>query len=405
MSTLPMSGAVAERNEHLSALAEAIAVNPNDPSLVGRMQDLLAATNRSPDALRLLFDWYTRSELADQLKGALLGVILLSVRADAHLCDPRIFGVNPDDPRYKAMGSSLKHHLDQAFEVMSLLQRFQADQVTVRTAPKFIIAIPKSGSSLVGICLGNMVKLANGGTLDNDAFAWRGYPAWWDLGVAQDWDLRPEIGADPLFVRYPGGIYKGHIPPTDKNLAVLGLYPRSRYVITVRDPRDQLVAAFCSKLRWRRDHAPQDHRPPGEAEVHEEIGKLISGGALLESLHFAGKWLAVRDRDRSLVVTYEQVVSDPLAVLEGMSSLYELGHSRETLRRIHEYASPYTDRAGGYDRSGADPAIYPMGWTGRAGVHESYLSPRNRREFDKVFNAFAQAGPWAEPIRELYPDL
>jgi len=64
-----------------------------------------------------------------------------------------------------------------------------------------------------------------------------------------------------------------------------------------------------------------------------------------------------------------------------------------------------TDRVGGPDRSVHDPAIYPIGWTGRVGVWRTSFSGATSREFGAGLRGFEAAGPRGGPIAGLYPDL
>ncbi len=407
-ATTPAQSAPPAPSQDLSALQarvdhfiDRLKADPNDTSLVDAYQAILADSGRDLAVQRLLFEWYTLPQLSHDMKGALLLLVINLLRDDAPYADRMTFGLDPKTEAFKSIHRGIKIHLDNAVESLSLISRLQAGLYTRADSPKFIVAVPKSGSSLLGICLGNMIRLANGGQLDQNPFEWRGYPAWWQEGRTHDWDLRPEIGADPLFLRYPGGVYKGHIPPTPKNLHVLNLYPESRYVVTIRDPRDQLAAWYCHR---RRSQAGSSHVPEAH-EVHECIDALIHDGTLLEFLEFTGKWLALRDPERSMVTTYEELVDRPLDTLRRLRDLYDLKVTEEQVKQIHDYATPVTHRESGIDRSGHDRAVYPLGWTGRIGIHESYFSPANRAAFDEVFQAFGKTCPWGKAICHHYPDL
>ena len=399
---MPTPPATAQVETQLAALIDR---SPNEPQVLRAVEGLIDATGASPGAVRLLFQLYLHPLLCDKAKGIATALIVKVIRRDAGHFDPRPMGIDPDTRPYRMIYRGLAHHLDQAVEEIALLARFQHARVDAHTAPKFIVAIPKSGSSLLGMCLGGMIALTRGGSLEGDPFAFRGYPAWWSLGNNHDWDLRPEIGADPLFQKFPGGVYKGHITPSDKNFAILGLFERSRYLVCGRDPRDQLVAAYCDgvRARMRAGWTPDGART--EEVVHAELLSYLRGGALLENLTFVGKWLARRHADRSLVVTYERLMAEPLPVLRLVADHFGLGVSDTQIEQLHARAAGITDRVGGLDRSGRDLAIYPLGWTGREGVWRTYFSGATSRAFEAAFRGFDAAGPWGGPISELYPDL
>ncbi len=398
----------------VSAFREAIRTNPNNPALFKMME---SPPLQSPP-LGIIFDWYSHRQISDQTKGVLIGIIVSRLREDAHLFNPGAFGVDVTDQYYQALYRGLGYYLNQSIELLNLTRQLQAEALDVRRAPKFIAALGKSGSSLLGICLGNMVKLSNGGKLDNKPFEWRDNPAWWklqmtpqralsqEMGASSDWDLRPEIGADPMFLVWPGAVYKGHIPPVNKNLGVLDLYKESRYVIIVRDPRDWAPATFCNHLSAYHDLHPDEKMEILSADkVHDELTKVIQDGQLQEALHFIGKWLDVRHRDRSIVVTYEQLMNNPLAVLNKMAALYEMDYSEDQLQEIYDYAAHQTNRETGAFDSGYDKSIYPLGWTGRIGIYQTYFSNVNTEQFNRVFRAFCQSCPWGDGIMEMYPEL
>lgn len=379
--------------------------NPNEPQILRAVEALVDATEGSAEAVRLLFRLYLHPRLCDGAKGIATALIVKVIRRDAGHFDPRPMGIDPESRAFRMIHRGLKHHLDQAVEEIALVARFQHGQVDALNAPKFIVAIPKSGSSLLGICLGGLIALSRGVDPGAEPFAFRGYPAWWSMAGTHDWDLRPEIGADPLFRRFPGGVYKGHITPTDKNFAVLGLYEASKYLVCVRDPRDQIVAAYCDTIRARRRAGDQAPGGRTEVEVHEDVLRFLRSGLLLENLTFVGKWLARRHAERSLVVTYERLMAEPREVLRGVADHFGLPVTDEQIGRVYERAAGITDRTGGRDTSGHDTGIYPLGWTGRVGVWRTYFSDECARVFDDAFAGFAAASPWGREIGRVYPAL
>lgn len=386
-------------------LARLVDERPNDPQVLLAVERLVDATGAAPGAVALLFRLYLHADLSNSAKGVATALIVKVLRRTAGLFDPRAMGLDPERQSFKMIHRGLRHHLDMAIEELGLLAAFQNGERCAVDAPKFIVAIPKSGSSMMGICLGNMVNVARGGSLADDAFTHRGYPSWCAVGAAHDWDLRPEIGCDPLFRRFPGGIYKGHITPSDKNFAILDLYAQSRYLVMIRDPRDQIVADYCDTIRARSRCGGAARVPDGEAEVRADVLRSMRGGRLLENLTFVGKWLARRHRERSLVVTYERLMLEPERVLREVADHFGLALTDTELAEIHRRAGGITDRGAAGDGSGNDRSIYPLGWTGRAGVWRTYFSSEAESAFAECFRAFATLGPWAEPIQELYPEL
>jgi hypothetical protein len=401
-AALNQAAEIAQLQAQLPALIDR---NPNEPQIMRAVEALIDATGGSADAVRLLFQLYLHPRLCDAAKGIATAMIVKVIRRDAGHFDARPMGLDPESRAFKMIHRGLRHHLDQAVEELALLARFQHGQVDARSAPKFIVAIPKSGSSLLGMCLGGMIALTRGVDPGAEPFAFRGYPAWWSLAGTHDWDLRPEIGADPLFKRFPGGVYKGHITPTDKNFAILDLYAASRYLVCVRDPRDQIVAAYCDTIRARQRGGESVPGARTEREVHDDVLAFLRSGLLLENLSFVGKWLARRHADRSLVVTYERLMAEPREVLRQVADHFALGVTDGQIGEIHERAAGITDRTGTRDTSGHDRGIYPLGWTGRVGVWRTYFSDEAARAFGAAFAGFGGACPWGREIERLYPAL
>lgn len=383
-------------------LARLVRETPNDPGVIQAVYRQLGETDAAPEAMRLLYELALNPALEGAGRGYVTALIVNVLRRDAALFDPKAVGLDPEHPAYKLVCKGLKAHLDSAFNEFDLARALRDGAMTSGDAPKFIVAIPKSGSSLLGICLGNMIKLSRGMDLDANAFMFRGYPAWWSLGNTHDWDLRPEIGADPLFQSYPGGVYKGHINPIEKNFEILRLYSQSRTLLVVRDPRDQIAASFCQQRRFSPDPGA---RASSGAEAHDAMLAHMRSGQLLENLIFVGKWLAHRDPARSLVVTFEQLTSEPERVLGQVSNHFGLGLSEDQIERVYTYSNPITDRVGGADKSGRDASIYPFGWTGERGVWTRYFSDEAGAFFNAALSAFRSSTPWSEGIDALYPEL
>ncbi|USN99600.1 MAG: sulfotransferase domain-containing protein [Phycisphaeraceae bacterium] len=386
----------------LDALRGDIARTPADARHLQRLEPLLAMPETARRALGVLFEWYVRQGVPDQVRGLLVYFIVDAVRADARHFDPRSLGVDPEAHDAAVIDPGLYCHLHHAAAGVDLARRLETG-LPQRDAPKFIVAVQKSGSSLLADLLAGMVRLDRGLPLDHPA-RFRGYPAWWNLGRGHDWDLRADIGADPLFAAYPGGVYKGHIPPSQKNLRILEIYRTSRYLVCLRDPRDQAAADFCQSLRVRVNAGTLDE-PLSREAAHRALDDMLRGGTVFESLHFVGKWLKERDPERSLVVTYERLMTEPIATLRDIARLYEMDLADTALEHVWSSLRPTTDRRTGADKTGGDRRIYPLGWTGEIGIHTKYFDETNGANFDAVFRGFEAAGPWAGAIREVYPAL
>lgn len=390
----------------LDAIRDAIDNRPADPAHINSIQPLLTIPETARPAVALLAEWAARPDLPDTLRGLLAFFIAFGLRPDAERFDPAALGVDSEAFDKAVIDPGLSHHLHHAVHGVDLARKLN-EGIPLRDAPKFIAAIQKSGSTLLADLLTAMTKLDRGLHVDDPA-SFRGYPAYWRLGRGHDWDLRADIGADPLFTDQPGAIYKGHIPPTQKNLRILDLYRTSRYLVCVRDPRDQAVAHFCQLLRRDRNHGEMT-QPLTEAQTHDRLDAYIGSGTVLESLLFMGKWLDTRNKDghasRSAVITYEELMTEPTATLRRIADLFELDLDDDALARVWGAISPNTDRRFAIDKTGTDRLIYPLGWTGEIGTHKRYFSTQNAEAFDRVFRGFEASAPWAANLRRHYPDL
>ncbi|HHN78759.1 MAG TPA: hypothetical protein ENK11_08840 [Phycisphaerales bacterium] len=388
--------------EPIRAIAARIKADPLNPDVIAPLFTLCTQPSSARSALSLLAQWSTHPNLPNELRGMIAYCIAACIRHDAGHFNPARFGVNPDLFDGAAIDTGLSHHLLHAVQNVDLLRRLEAG-IPLRDAPKFIVAVQKSGSSLLADCVAGIVKMDRGYALEAPC-SYRAHPRWWPLGKGHDWDLRADIGAEPEFLAFPGAIYKGHIPPSQKNLRILEIYRTSRYLICLRDPRDQAVADFCQSLRRCRNAGELVDEPTAE-ETRRRLDAFIKGGTVFEALHFVGKWLAERDPTRSLVVTYENLISEPIATLRNIAELYEIELPDSSLQQVWEFVSPTTDRRRGADRTAEDRRIYPLGWTGEIGIHKKYFDDTNAETFEKVFAGFDAAGPWGGEIRALYPDL
>lgn len=390
----------------LDTLRTAIDARPGDPTHLQHIQPFLTKPDTARPAVALLAEWSARADLPEQLRGLLAFFIAFGLRPDTPQFDPRSLGADPTAFNNAVIDPGLAHHLHHAVHGVELARRLK-DGIPLADAPKFIIAIQKSGSSLLADLLAAMTRISRGLPIDHP-MPFRGYPAHWSLGRGHDWDLRADIGADPMFTSQPGSIYKGHIPPSQKNLRILDLYRTSRYLVCIRDPRDQAVAEFCQLLRRDRNHGALTE-PLSEAQTHARLDEYLASGALTESLLFVGKWLDARHRchheARSAVITYEGLMTEPIATLRLIADLYEMDLDDNALDLVWSTISPTTDRRVAADKTATDRLIYPLGWTGTIGVHETYFNDQNAQTFRRVLEGFESSTPWATPIRSLYPGL
>ncbi len=261
--------------------------------------------------------------------------------------------------------------------------------------PLLITAIPKSGSSFFAECVLCQYLMLAG--MQNGC---REYPRWWDFGNGgSDWDLRPEI-AD-IHNYESRSVFKSHFAATGKNLAILDLFPNMKYVILLRDPKDQLAAEYCSTL-----YGPISMRynPIFPIDADYILNSGIDAGIeylidnyLIHSLLWMSDWMLKRDPARSAVVTYEEFTTDSVTCLQKANMLFfDTALNPEHTQWIYSHVEPQLARKRPIEH-------YPRGWTGKIGIWESYFSKENSRRFDKKLSDFFGIYPCGE-LQSLYGD-
>jgi hypothetical protein len=311
---------------------------------------------------------------------------------------------NINNPVIEKIYSGLYQHLSHYNGEAHLVLAFQNQRLNIHNSPHYIIALPKSASSMLGNCVATMISKYHG-TLEKDgALGRRGYPSWSKVGNAWDWQLRPEIAADTLFKIYPGGIYKGHLEVNGNNLAILKEYKHSKYIILFRHPMDQLIGQFCNALKNKEgcmydSILPFDGNTMNAFDVDGSIKFLIENGYLLHALQYIGKWLHFRDKHNSIVITYEAFMRTPINCLQRCSKLLELDFEETDLIPVHD---KFNKLAKNKDTN-LDRTIYPKGWSGEIGIWKNYFSEENTALFKSMYKKILEVSPWANEILEYYP--
>ncbi|MBF0589006.1 MAG: sulfotransferase [Magnetococcales bacterium] len=373
---------------------------PNEPALVDLLDQIVQVVQYPAWVRQVVMEWFFHPQIELPNRSRLY-LHMLKIIDDMKEFDASTLGKNQESRAFRNIFKSPPYHVGQALSSLDLIDALDEKRYTIHNTPKFIVALWKSASTMLGLCLGMMVAVSKGEAETGGSNVYRGYPDWWYTGDQDphDWELRPEVGADPLFRCYPGGVYKGHIHPTPNNLKILDLYDSSRYVLIIRDPRDQLVATYCAEREGRTE-------VPSKQQIHERMSQLMQDGTLFDALHFSSEWLKKRDPERSIVITFEQLMHDPMEALRRMNTLYQLGLDEAALQAIHQRADGVTNRhKGAY--GGSNPSKYPLGWSGAKGVWEQYFSTENRVLFQRSVQNFRELfhHGCGDALMEVYPDL
>lgn len=159
----------------------------------------------------------------------------------------------------------------------------------------FIIGFPKSGSSWVMNMFGTIPGF--------EKFT----PAKWGNKILNKWEPVNNLypGVFDEFVNYLA-VVKGHTYPTKENIEILKNKNVS-YIVTIRDPRDQLISAYWY-IRSRPHH--RDYKKVKSLSLNEYITyKLNSGEHEKEDLNWLRGWVK-NITNNGIIVRYEDIVEN-----------------------------------------------------------------------------------------------
>ncbi len=167
----------------------------------------------------------------------------------------------------------------------------------------FITSLPKSGSTwLSNMCSG----------LDGfDSFA----PIKWNTYISDKWDdSRWDLDIE-IFQEFINklAVIRGHSWALSENIEVLEK-SNLKYIIGVRDPRDKLISEY-----WHSRNFPGHwaHDQANKQSIEEFIShKFESGEFEKETINWIRNWLKNRDKKKSIIIRYEDILIDPSTVLE-----------------------------------------------------------------------------------------
>jgi Sulfotransferase domain len=223
-----------------------------------------------------------------------------------------------------------------------------------------------------------------------------------------------------------GGTFSGHAPLTfDTDLFLRGT--QCRYVVHLRHPADFVVALLChgrdaridrfipAHLFARIDQPTMDDRPrwsyalsavdsstfDEDTPLDEAITHLLRDGVLFKAMAWMCDWLAYRDPGRSIVSTYEGLMTDFEATIGRLCRFV-----RGTL--IDDYRIDYLRYVMNYEAEKSKQenlSRYPRGWTGEVGVWRRYFTSDHISIYNKTVTRFLMCYPKASALLAEYGDL
>ena len=187
----------------------------------------------------------------------------------------------------------------------------------------FITSLPKSGSTW----LSNMLSDIDG----FDLFA----PSKWNTYISDKWDDTRWDLTDNIFTEFSKklAVIRGHTLATDSNLKILH-DSNIKYIIGVRDPRDKLVSEYYHSRNFPGHWA---HDIANEKSLEEFISyKLETGGFEQETLNWIKEWIDNRNSNKSMIVKYEDLLSDPTIVVQDIVKFLNFNIDKNKINSIIE---------------------------------------------------------------------
>ena len=180
----------------------------------------------------------------------------------------------------------------------------------------FIAALGKSGSTW----LANMCSSLTG--------FYTSQPLKWATTVPLEWDLYPGVFEE---YRRKLSVVKGHTQASEQNISLLrksGL----RYLITVRDPRDQIVSYYYHC----KNHSHHNwHEIAKACTLEGYIARLIETGEYERYwIQWIREWMKNRDQQKSYVVRYEDLLADPPRCMESILEFLQMGNAKNEINSI-----------------------------------------------------------------------
>jgi len=263
-----------------------------------------------------------------------------------------------------------------------------------------VAGLPKSGSSVIGECASTIHSHGRR----------KSHGQYFNFGSI---DLYPELAGR---FRRAGGVQKEHIRATSNNLSVLE-FLGVKYLVVMRHPADQVVATYCHLLGTKDGPVLEPMTDDGYFEgnfypVHgsyvepdvsmtSTLHHMMCEGYLKVTLTWMVNWLRLRNREKSLVVRFEDFMTNRTGTLGEMSQfLRTVDLDEQTLMECNSVADvrPNLDATRNLRQ-------YPNGWTGEVGVWKKYFSAENKTEYLVTVADFIDSHPDSSLLTELYPNL
>lgn len=212
--------------------------------------------------------------------------------------------------------------------------------------------------------------------------------------MIQDGNLLPEA-----MLCYPfGGRLTYHLAPTLNTFQTLNQLG-CNYIVLVRHPADHVVAA-CNSYVGREFVNPlvgwevfPISRDIFAGSLDNALSHMITGGYLSATINWMNGWLSYRDKDRSLVLKYEDFCDNPSRYVGSIYKFLNGTDASETeVAEILSFADGYAADS----RKEGEGMQYQRGYTGKVGVWRDYFTSEHTRLYRAVVSELSG------DVREIY---
>jgi hypothetical protein len=256
-------------------------------------------------------------------------------------------------------------------KLLSIMQHIKRIFCFKPGVPLFLFSIPKSSST-------NIHRILREIHLNNNGYIWK-KPKYL-IGTLEYKVVNHALRSDAFERLKCGGILNTHTSPENTTLYLLDKYKKTKYIILIRNPLDQLSAMYCHLLKERNAKiAKYDIFGPLDdirnKSVDDGIKSIIENGYFGNVLKWINHWNKYRDRQRSIIIKYEDFSNDPIEFFNEIS--FFIYKKKITDNQKHMILNETKKVGHGKKTAEINLEYYPRGYTAGNGIWKGYISDEN----------------------------
>ena len=204
-------------------------------------------------------------------------------------------------------------------------------------------------------------------------------PSKWNTYISDKWDDTRWDLTDDIFNEFSNklAVMRGHTLATDSNIQILHDF-NIKYVIGVRDPRDKLVSEYYHSRNFPGHWA---HDLANEKTLDKFISyKLETGEFEQETVNWIKNWIDNRDDNKSIIVKYEDLLSDPIKIFKDIVEFLNFDIDEDKIKSIVEKHS--FKNVSGRDRGESDNKQFVR--KGISGEWKTAFSDNQKELFSRI---------------------